>query len=179
MWWVEVSVVGYEKVFDDGGQQSPQGVFVIKRQIGKMSCCPWLQGRHRGNTVIHLHLPVSSPFLLHRLSSIPPSHLIVFACLHLPCRHLEWELFLFSLFRNLPHTEEADCPFFFLVFLHKPSSHLCFDPWPLISTSSTEPFINSTQRHTHTFKEGRTHTLYGDVAERTGFLWEWAVSHLK
>ncbi len=65
----------------------------------------------------------------------------------------------------------------------KAAPHQGSDPWPLISTSTTEPFINAaptvTHTHTHTYTAGGRHTLYGDVAERTGFLWEWAISQLK
>ena len=46
-----------------GGGRSPQGALIIRRQIGKTSHCPWLQGREGGRS--DPSPPVSSPSLLH------------------------------------------------------------------------------------------------------------------
>lgn len=56
-----------------GGGRSPQGALIIRRQIGKTSHCPWLQGREGGRS--DPSPPVSSPSLLH------PSALSLVICI--------------------------------------------------------------------------------------------------
>jgi len=152
----------------------------------------------RGGIEIHLHTSLFHNSACSLGFCITPSNLAIIPFIFL---HLSKSIIIFSL-SQLDSFFLYNIPFLPYLWVYFPAIEkrsqvlylyawvawkqlltkvLTFDIWfphALWSNSSMLHIHLCAQTHTHIMR-GRTHTLYGDVAEWTGFLWEWAISQLK